>query len=132
MIPCHGEPGENLLERGEGSSCEAAPDGRQREAYSLYVERAVEGAVPPQMGPSHRSGRSHRRTGEAAAERHETVGGARDVEVEREVLVDGEHVAQVPLERIAGVDAVGAVAGPGRLDRLRRQPGARGGRDALV
>jgi hypothetical protein len=22
-----------------------------REAYSLYVERAVEGAVPPQMGP---------------------------------------------------------------------------------
>src|SRR6266545_6761107 len=26
-----------------------------REAYSLYVERAVEGAVPPQMGPSLRS-----------------------------------------------------------------------------
>ncbi len=26
-----------------------------REAYSLYVERAVKGAVPPQMGPSHPS-----------------------------------------------------------------------------
>ncbi len=26
-----------------------------REAYSLYVERAAEGAVPPQMGPYHRS-----------------------------------------------------------------------------
>src|SRR6266545_4622530 len=46
------------LERREGSSCEAAPDGRQREAYPLYVERAVEGAVPPQMGPSLRSSTS--------------------------------------------------------------------------
>jgi hypothetical protein len=26
-----------------------------REAYLLYVERAVEGAVPPQMSPYHRS-----------------------------------------------------------------------------
>src|SRR5262245_35961483 len=55
---------------------------------------------------------SHGRVGVAAAERIEAVGGAGDVEVEREVLADGEHVAQVALQRIAAVEALRAVAGP--------------------
>src|ERR1700692_1172843 len=33
-----------------------------REAYSPYVERAVEGAVPPQMGPYPRSSLDYSRT----------------------------------------------------------------------
>src|SRR5262249_4348747 len=74
--------------------------------------------------------RSHRRARERAAERHEAVRGARDVEVEREVLVDGEHVAQVPLDGLARVDAVGAVARPERLDRLARLVDGEGGMGA--
>src|SRR5262249_25400028 len=56
--------------------------------------------------------RSHGRIGVAAAEREQAVGCACDVEVEREVLVDGEHVAQMPLQRIAGVEALRPVARP--------------------
>jgi hypothetical protein len=52
----------------------------------------------------------HRRAGIGAAERVCAVGGPGDIEVEGEMLVDGEHVAQVPLQRIAGVEALRAVA----------------------
>src|ERR1700716_2724455 len=64
--------------------------------------------------------RSHRRVGIAAIEREQSVGGAGDVEVEGEVLVDGEHIAQVPLQRIPYVEALRSVAGPQRLHRLAR------------
>jgi hypothetical protein len=47
-------PPRTQLERREGSSCEAAPKAAG-EAYFLYVEPAVEGAVPPQLGPYPRS-----------------------------------------------------------------------------
>src|SRR5262245_8248279 len=63
---------------------------------------------------------SHGRVGVAAAERVEAVGRAGDVEVESEVQADGEHVAQVTLQRIAAVEALRAVAGPQRLHRLAR------------
>src|SRR5215467_3725440 len=63
---------------------------------------------------------SHRGIGIAAAQRVEAVGGAGDVEVEGEVLADGEHVAQVTLQRIAAVESLRAVAGPQRLHRLAR------------
>ena len=53
---------------------------------------------------------------------HSGQGGTGDVEVEREVLVDGEQVAQMPLQRVAGVDALCAVARPQRLHRLARLP----------
>src|SRR6266487_5217794 len=64
--------------------------------------------------------RSHGRIGVAATEREQAVGCACDVEVEREMLVDGEHVAQMPLQRIAGVEALRPVARPQRLHRLAR------------
>src|SRR5262245_22260064 len=63
---------------------------------------------------------SHGGVGVAAAERIEAVGGAGNVEVEREVLADGEHVAQVALQRISGVEALRTIAGPQRLHRLAR------------
>src|SRR5262249_11124080 len=66
------------------------------------------------------AGGSNRRIGVATAEREQAVGCACDVEVEREVLVDGEHVAQMPLQRIAGVEALRSVARPQRLHRLAR------------
>src|SRR5436190_18574681 len=48
--------------------------------------------------------RSHGRVGVTTAEGEKAIGGASDIEVEGEVLVDGEHVAQVALQRIAGVE----------------------------
>src|SRR5919198_5966031 len=65
-------------------------------------------------------GASHGRVGVATAERVQAVSGAGDVEVKREVLVDGEHVPQMPLQRIAGIEALRAIAGPQRLHRLAR------------
>src|SRR5215210_6029869 len=62
----------------------------------------------------------HGGIGVLAAESNRTVSRAGDVEVEREVLVDGEKVAQVALQRIARVDRVRAVARPEHLDRLPR------------
>jgi hypothetical protein len=50
------------------------------------------------------------------------VGGPGNIEVEREVLADRENVAQIPLLRIVHVDALRAVAGPQRLDRIPRLP----------
>src|SRR5439155_14358545 len=73
---------------------------------------------------------SHGRVGVTAAEREQAIGGAGYVEVEREVLVDGEHVTQVSLQRIAGVEALRAVTGPQRLHRLARLSDREGGMGA--
>src|SRR5262245_29326494 len=64
--------------------------------------------------------RSHGRIAVVAAERQQSISRAGDVEVEREVLVDGKDVAQVPLQRVVGIEALGAVARPQGLDRLAR------------
>src|ERR1041385_2202875 len=63
---------------------------------------------------------SHRRIDVVAAERVQAEGRARDVEVEREVLVHRDYVAQVALDRVARVEALRAIDGPQRLDRLAR------------
>src|SRR5712692_4091381 len=62
----------------------------------------------------------HRWVGVLTTERNGSVSGAGDVEVEREVLTRGLHVAQEALQRVAGVDGVGAVARPQGVDRLAR------------
>src|SRR5919201_2582362 len=62
----------------------------------------------------------HRRVRELAAERNCAESGAGDVEIEREMLARSLRVAEKPLQRIAGVDRVRAVAGPKRLYRLAR------------
>ena len=64
--------------------------------------------IPLALGELSR--RSHRRAGIWATQGKCAVGGPGDIEVEGEVLVDGEHVAQVALQRIAGVEALRAVA----------------------
>src|SRR5437764_15258871 len=71
--------------------------------------------------------RSHGRVGVTTAEGEKAIGGASDIEVEGEVLVDGEHVAQVALQRIAGVEPLRPVTGPQRLHRLARLPDREGG-----
>src|SRR5204862_6700706 len=58
--------------------------------------------------------------------RHGAEGRAGDVEIEREVLVDGLRVAQIPLQRGARGDSVRAVAGPERLHRLSRRRNRQG------
>src|SRR5262245_1252076 len=63
---------------------------------------------------------SHRRIAVLAAERQQSISGARNVEVEREMLVDGKDVAQVALQRVLGIEALGAVARPQGLHRLAR------------
>ena len=56
--------------------------------------------------------RLHRRIDVTSAERMQAERRARNVEIEREVLPHGDHVAQVALQRIACVEALRAVAGP--------------------
>src|SRR5690242_12447223 len=63
---------------------------------------------------------SHRRIDVVAAERVQAEGRARDVEVERKVLVHRDDVAQMALDRVARVKPLRAVDGPQRLHRLAR------------
>src|SRR3954451_17302069 len=62
----------------------------------------------------------HRRIAVRPAERMQPERRAGDIEIEREMLVHRNHVAQVTLQRIALVDALRAIARPQRLDRLAR------------
>src|SRR5689334_8348699 len=55
-----------------------------------------------------------------SAKRVEAVGRSGDIEIEREVLADGQNITQMTLERVAGVKSLRAVAGPQHLDRLPR------------
>src|SRR5262245_48066584 len=64
--------------------------------------------------------RSHCRIDVIAAERVQAEGRARDVEVEGEVLVHRNHVAQMALDRIARIKPLRAIAGPQHLHRLTR------------
>src|SRR5512133_3002216 len=84
---------------------------------ALGLIKAV--CLPRDPASGRRAG-SHGRIGVAAAERGQAVGGPGDVEVEREVLADGEHVAQVPLQRVARVEALRSIARPQGLHRLAR------------
>src|SRR2546426_10199932 len=63
---------------------------------------------------------SHRWIRVFSAERGQTVRRASDVEAEREVLAHRLQVAQEALQGVAGVDGVGAVAGPQHFHRLAR------------
>src|SRR5688572_6910696 len=51
---------------------------------------------------------------------HRAVRRSGDVEIEREMLARGLHVAQVALQRIASIDGIRAVERPERLHRLAR------------
>jgi hypothetical protein len=46
---------------------------------------------------------SHRRIGIPAAKREQAIRRSGDVEIKREMLAKGEHVAKVPLERVSHV-----------------------------
>src|SRR2546423_11743758 len=78
-------------------------------AFDLYFAHEL----LPKTG-AHFSGScaSHRRIEVISAERVQAEGRTRDVEVEREVLVHRDHIAQMPLDRIAHVEPLRAVAGP--------------------
>src|SRR5207302_4625477 len=62
----------------------------------------------------------HRRVVVFSTERRGSESGAGNVEIEGEMLADGLRIAQEALQRVAGVERVGPVAGPERLDRLAR------------
>ena len=59
--------GETQLERGEGSSCEAAPDRPHARRSLSTLSRAAEGAVPTQMGPYPRSSAARSMTRRSAS-----------------------------------------------------------------
>src|SRR5205809_840369 len=77
--------------------------------WRLDCDRAGSASAAPMAASAiNARRRSHGRIGVFPPERHSTKSRARDVEVEREVLVDRLHVAQEALQRVASVDGVGA------------------------